>query len=164
MDVEDATAPVHDQQAPLLQGVSSRGRLAKALPPCASRMRHAPWRERCQHASLESRESVGAQGGIRVERRVEPELVAECTRELGRSVAYDHQLGAGLPDLGENVAQLRDLLSAEQSPEVTHEGQHDGPVVPQGGQGDRAPFQVQDRRLREGDVHGIGRVGHPGRV
>ena len=42
-----------------------------------------------------------------------------------RAVADHHEAGAAACDLGLRVAQLRDLLTAEQSPEVPDEDQHD---------------------------------------
>jgi hypothetical protein len=69
--------------------------------------------------------------------------VAEVDRMFGPAVADDDQLGATPADLWKRVAQLRDLLAAEDSPEVADEREHDRLFAPQVSQAHGPSFGVQ---------------------
>jgi hypothetical protein len=59
-----------------------------------------------------------------------------------RAVADDHQLRPAGADVVDPVAQLRDVLAAEQSAKVPHEGEDHGVIPPQAAQPDRPALPV----------------------
>jgi hypothetical protein len=73
------------------------------------------------------------------------------------AVADHHDLGAGGADLVPAVAQLRDLLAAEQSAEVADEHEHDRALAPQIAQPNRALVCVAELDSGERGID----VGHP---
>jgi uncharacterized membrane protein len=57
--------------------------------------------------------------------------VTEVGRMLRLAIADDDQLGSTPADLRKRIAQLRDLLAAEDSTKVADEGEHDRLLAPE---------------------------------
>ena len=100
---------------------------------------------------------VGLQPRIGEQTERHPLFFVKALRLLRRSVADRDQLGAGLRDLACGVAQLRDLLLAEQSPEVTQEHENDGRLLPEIAEPDGLAVEVESGQVVEG-------VGHAPRI
>ena len=78
------------------------------------------------------------------------EILDQVARLVRRAVADHHEAGAAACDLGLRVAQLRDLLTAEQSTEVPEEDQQRRPTcqhVAQGAQCRLGPLDFECQGL-----------------
>jgi len=79
------------------------------------------------------------------------------TRMLLGAVPDDHELRAARADLVEVVAQLRDLLAAEQSAEVADEDEHDRALLPERSESHPLPPPIGELDARE-----LARAAHRG--
>lgn len=88
-------------------------------------------REQLEVSATQSRGPVRTQRRVDEHRAVQPELVAEPSREKRGAVSDDGKLCPAFADFVDRVAQLRDLLTAEQSTEVSDESENDRTFGPE---------------------------------
>ena len=93
---------------------------------------------------------MNAQGGVGQHGRCERVVSDEMTRLFGAPIADDHQLSACRVDARDEGAQLRDLLFAEQSAEVTDQRQQHRPVDPECPQSHRDAARIEHIEVVEG--------------
>jgi hypothetical protein len=88
-------------------------------------------RKHLDSTAPQARGAIGAQLRIHQERAVELEVFAEGGRKIFGAVANDDELGSPLSNLVDLVAQLRDLLTTEQSAEVADEDENNRLFFPE---------------------------------
>jgi hypothetical protein len=93
-------------------------------------VKRQPRRKQPDPTAPQARGAVRAQFRIDEQRAVEFEVVAKRGREVRGAVADDHEFGSARPNGSDLVAQLRDLLTTEQSAEVADEGEDDRLFLP----------------------------------
>lgn len=94
-------------------------------------MQREPGRQQLYATAPKSRGTIRTKLRIHEDRAVEREVLPERGCKVRRAVADDDQLRSSSPNLVDAVAQLRDLLPAEQSAEMADEDQDDRPVLPE---------------------------------
>jgi hypothetical protein len=129
--VGEAGAGVDDEHAAELEGVALDAGLAEAARERAERVQRRARREQLEVPAAKPRGPIGAELRIDENGHVEREVVPERAGEVRRAASHDRELGAARADLGERIAQLRDLLAAEQSAEVAQEREHDRALRPE---------------------------------
>lgn len=107
-------------------------------------------RERSQGAASESGRPVGLERRVHQQVQSRPALRLEVAGVGGRPVAHNPERRAPIPDRILRVAQLRDLLPAEQSAEVADEDHHRRAVPPAGVQPRLRPVRSLDGAGPEG--------------
>jgi hypothetical protein len=87
-------------------------------------------RKHLDSTAPQARGAVGAQLRIHQERAVELEVFAKGGRKICGAVANDDEVGSPRSNLVDLVAQLRDLLTTEQSSEVADEDEDNWLLLP----------------------------------
>ena len=121
----------NDEHPPLLPRIAYRRPLALPFPDGAQPAQDDAGTERAAQAALQAGGGVRPQLWIDVERTFHMLAVAEIAGMLRPAVADDDQLGSTPADLRKRVAQLRNLLAAEDSAKVADEGEHDRLLAPE---------------------------------
>ncbi len=96
---------------------------------------------------------MNAESGIGKDGRVNVEVLDEPASLFRGAVADDHQLSASAVNAGDVVAQLRDLLFAEESAEVPYERKHHRLLGPKIDDLARLARCVQHFDLRHSGIH-----------
>ena len=138
--------PDHEDAAEL-PGVSLDRALARAGAQCAERVPRQARRQDLDATAPQPGRAIGAQLGIHEQRAVELEVLAKGCGKVRRPVSDDDQLGSASANLVDPVAQLRDLLAAEQSAEVADEDEHDRSLPPERAEPLGSPFQSDSSRV-----------------
>ena len=117
------------------------------LPEPFSQGPHAvpnhPKVHRIRYTSLQACGSVRMHFRIDQQGKVQVLLVPKIRRVFGPSVADDHEVRTEFPYPCHHVAQLRNLLAAEQSPEVPDEDQNNGSILPESPEGNGVSRGIQ---------------------
>ena len=129
--VEQRAIRADHEDSAELPGIALHLGLAEAAAQRAHGVERQPRREELDAATAQARRTIGAQLGIHEQRTVQREVLTEGRREVSAAVSDDHELGAPGADVFDPVAQLRDLLAAEQSAEVADEDEDDRAVLPE---------------------------------
>jgi hypothetical protein len=141
-------APDHEH-ASELPGVSLDRALARSSAERPKRVPRQAWRESLDATAPEASRAIGPQLGVHEQRAVELVVLPEGGGEVRGSVSHDDEFRAAAANPVDPVAQLRDLLTAEQSAEVSDEDEDDRLVFPQGAQADGLPRPVAQFDSRE---------------
>ncbi len=153
--IHDVSPGSDHENAAELPGIALNTGLSRTR---AERTKGIEWKSRREYldpTAPQARGAIRAELGIHQDRTVELEVLAErCGKVLG-SVPDDDELGTPSANLVDPVAQLRDLLTTEQSAEVADEHQDDRPLLPE-------RFQTYTRSLpiRELDPGELCRSAH----
>jgi hypothetical protein len=131
MLVEQHSSRPDHEDATELPGVALDPLLSVSLPESADRIERQPWGQDLDPPASQPSGPIRAQLGIDEQGTVDAHFIAEPLGEETCTVADDHELGSKTPDLRKLVAQLRDLLAAEDSTEVSDEDQHHRPLFPE---------------------------------
>ena len=121
--------PQHEDAA-LLHRVAPPRALPEALRESPQTLHETPGMEGPAPAIGESRRAEGLQRWVRVERARVARDVTETLQVLGLSRPDDDERGAPPLDPGLRGGQVSDLLTAEDSAEVSDEGEDGLPVGP----------------------------------
>ena len=128
----DQRAPgPNDEQAAEFGGIALHAALAKTAQPRTCGSGQGSRIENPGDPSTQCETSMDLEGGIGEDRRGQSCVFGEPTRLFGGSAPDPDQLRAGFVNLLDLVAQLLDLLAAQQSAEVPHECEDDRPVAPE---------------------------------
>ena len=131
MRIRDRVARPDDKHATELPWVAVNAGLTGARAQRPRSVDEQSRREQLQVSSTQPRSAVRAQRGVNEHRAIQPELLAEPSREQCGSISDDDKLCAAFADRVDRVAQLRDLLTAEQSTEVSDESEDDRTFGPE---------------------------------
>ena len=123
--VRYVSARSYHEHAPELPDISLRAGRAKARAQRAQCSEWQIWRKQFDPSASEARGAIGAQLRIHQERAVEFEVFSKGGSKMYGAVANDYELGPTCSNLFDLVAQLRDLLTTEQSTEVADEDEND---------------------------------------
>ena len=104
----------------------------------------------------EARGFVGVALFIDEQGEGDPRLLAEEASVVGVTQTDSGEGGAGFLDLLLVIAQLRNMVAAEDSPVVAQEDQHCGSVFPQGTQADCLAVGIREFNGGEGGAQGVG--------
>jgi hypothetical protein len=100
--------------------------------------------DRICDASLQACSAVGTHLRINQEGKGQVLFASEIRCVFRPSVAHDNQLGPQITYLPLHVAQLRNLLTAEQSPEVPYEYKNNGFLFPTTPKCNGAAFRIKN--------------------
>ncbi len=100
--------------------------------------------DRIPNASLQARSLVSTHLRINQQRKGKVLFAPKIRCVFGFSVAHDNEFGAQVRYLPFHVAQLRDLLAAEQSAEVPYENRNNGFLRPITAKCDGAAFRIKN--------------------
>jgi hypothetical protein len=120
----------YHEHAPQLPGVSLDTALAETRAQCPRGIPRESGRQEFDATAPQPRSAIGAELRIHQERAIQRMILSKSCGKPGCSVSYDDELGSPSAYGIDPVAQLRDLLAAEQSAEVADEHQHDGAFFP----------------------------------
>lgn len=131
-DVGEAhVAPgVKDEDAALLPGISLGCPLSVSPAPSAKATLQDTQSDDCLEAAPQARRGEGFELGIEEQGKLDGPLFSKVASLLAATAADGHQARPSGANLGLDAAQLRDLLTAEQSAEMTQEDKHQGPLTP----------------------------------
>ena len=129
--VEKVPAWPHHKDPAELPGITLDRILPIAGLQGAGRVGEKSRREDLCPTSPETGRTIAEQVRIDENRPRHIEIFAEGLRKRGRAVPDNHQRRSPGLDLFDLVAQLRDLLSAKESAEVTHKEKDSGPGLPE---------------------------------
>ena len=138
-----------DEHTSQLPRITLHTALSKSLAQRSQGGERQPRGEDLDTAPPKSGRTIGAELRIDQDGAVEPLVLAERCREVRGAVPDDDELGPSGVDVIQSVAQLRDLLTAEQSAEVSDEGEHDRAVRPERAQPHRSPLPVVELEVGE---------------
>jgi len=119
-----------DEDTAELPGIALHGRLPGAAAKRTIGIAEETRRGDPGSAPSKACGSIGHQLRIDEQRGLESELLTEVLGEARVAVADDHDLDPPFAPLLDRVAQLRDLLTAEESAEVAQEDQHHRAILP----------------------------------
>jgi hypothetical protein len=136
MLIEQHSSRPDHEDATELPGVALDPLLSVPLPESAERIEGQPRGEDLDPPASQPSGPICAQLGIDEQGPVDVHFIAETLGEQTCTVADDHELGSKTPDLRKLFAQLRDLLAAEDSTEVSDEDQHHRPLFPERSEAD----------------------------
>ncbi len=119
-----------DHHAALLRIVALQPTLAGSVFQRAKQMQRRSRVHVVQATVLPTGDLKRPLGVVREDGRVDPDVLTKELRLFWRAAADDEKLRAAPPDLWKFVAQLRDLLAAENSTEVPHPDDHGVAVGP----------------------------------
>jgi len=100
--------------------------------------------DRICNASLQASSAVGTHLWVNQERKGQVLFASEMRCVFRPSVAHDNQFGPQITYLPLDVAQLRNLLAAEQSPEVPYEYENNRFFFPIAPKCNGAAFRIKD--------------------
>jgi hypothetical protein len=132
-----------------LPGITLHGGLSCPASQRADRVSDQLRRRNLAMATTKTSSAIRMQIGIHEQKALYLELFAKRLGEIPISISYDHDLDALISPRLHRVAQLRDLLTTEQSTKMAQEDQNDGPVLPQVAQPNglvRCRIDQRDRR------------------
>ena len=145
---------VEDENAAELPGIPLDADLSRPGPAGLAGGRKDTRIENAYPTSTQPSGPVGAQGGIRIELEGDAGLGTKPRGLCWRTVTDADENRPGRADLRRHVAQLCDLLAAEDSAEVAHVDEHCRPVAQDVAQGDLASFAVLDTdAIEAGEIH-----------
>jgi hypothetical protein len=127
---ELAPRPDHDDAAELPY-VALNASLARAAAQRAQGVERQARGEGLHPASPQTGGPIRTKLGIDEQGRVEAVVLSEGLGEVHRPVSHHDQLGSVRSNLVHAFAQLRDLLAAEESAEVTDEDENHRSLLPQ---------------------------------
>lgn len=159
ISVEGFALGTENKHSALLPGIALEALLAKPFfkrpEPAAGSFE----RERGADAAFELGFGVGFAFRVGQEGEIEVLLVAKIRRLVRTSTAHHHQLCPLVANLFHRAAQLRDLLTAEQSPEMADEDENGGTFLPEATKADRLIVRGAD--FEEGEMGSeVGSWGH----
>jgi hypothetical protein len=125
----EAAAPVEDEQAPELPGVALGLLLPGATAPGPEGRQKEPGIQGAIPAPVKTSSLIGSQTRVDEQREGQSHFVADGRRLPARAAADDHEPCAEPGHAIMDAAQLRELLTAEDSAEVADEEQHRGPAT-----------------------------------
>jgi hypothetical protein len=132
-----------------LPGITLDRGLSRPTSQRANRVSDQPRRRNLAMPTTKPRCAIRMQIGIHEQKALYLELFAKRLGEIPISISDDHDLDALISPRLHRVAQLRDLLTTEQSTKMAQEDQNDGPVLPQVAQPNglvRCRIDQRDRR------------------
>ena len=151
-----AAIGMENEDASQLQCVALDADLAKAGATGAQSI--APRRRAQQAREVAAQLGRRVSASLRVHQQGKREFlfVAEGGGLARIAVPDHHELGPARVNLRQDVAQLRDLLAAEDSAEVTDENQNDGSLAPQGAESHAASIGIEQFQTGQAcrDFHG----------
>jgi hypothetical protein len=125
----EAAAAVEDEQTPELPGVALGVLLTGATTPGPDGGQKEPRIQGAIPAPVQTSSAVRSQTRIDEQREGQSHFVADGGRLPARAAADDHEPCSEPGQAIMDAAQLRELLAAEDSPEVADEEQHRGPAT-----------------------------------
>jgi hypothetical protein len=125
----EAAAPVEDEKAPELPGVALGVPLTGTTAPGPEGGQKEPRIQGAIPAPVQTSSAVGSQTRIDEQREGQSHFVADGGRLPARATPDDHEPCSEPRQAIMDAAQLRELLAAEDSPEVANEEQHRGPAT-----------------------------------
>jgi len=152
---------MQNEDTPQLQCVALDTDLTEAGatgPQCVAPSRRA---QQARDIATQPRRRVGASLLIHQQGKREFLFIAECGGMRRTAVPDDHELGPARVNLRQDIAQLRDLLAAEDSAEVADESQNDGSLAPQGAEPHAATVGIE--QFQTGQTFGDSHERPPGR-
>ena len=156
MDEQVPIAGGEDEAGTQLEGIFAQGVLAVAssrgLFACG---RIVPPQEVAQVGLPEVRGLVGAARFVDQQGEGDPGLLAEAAGVGGAAQPDGGKGGAGFLDLRLVVAQLRDMVAAEDSPVVAQHDQHRRSCFPQGAEADLPAIGIRELNGGEGGAQRV---------
>ncbi len=119
-----------DEDTPELPGIALDGILSRAGSQGPDRVPDQLRRREFPTTPSKSRRSIGVELRIDEQQTLEFEFRAEILGEAAGAVSNDHDFDALVAPGFDRVTQLRDLLTTEESTEMSQEDQHDHSVLP----------------------------------
>jgi hypothetical protein len=152
---ELSSRPDHEHPSEL-PGVSLDAGLARAGSQGTQGVARKPGGEHLDPPTAQACGPIGAKLRIHQDGPIESIILTEGLSEARGTVADDHELGSAGADLVYAVAQLRDLLTAEHSAEVSDEDEDDRAVLPERSETDALSVDIFELDGRESgrDAHG----------
>ena len=149
-----------DEAGAQLEGIAARFVLAVAGGlGCFAGGGIVPPPEMKEVALPEVRGFVGAALFVDQQGKGDPRLLAEEPSVVGVAQDDGGEGGASFLNLWLVIAQLRDMLPAEDSPVVAQQDQHNGLFFPQGTEADLLAIGIRECNGGEGGAQGVGTHG-----
>ena len=133
-----------DEDPAELPRIALDARLARTRTKGANRVEGELGRQGFQTSAPQTGGAVSTKFRVDQNRAIEVKILSECVREIGASRTHDHEFGPLATNILNLVAQLRDLLPAENSAKVANKGKDDRPHLPIGFQDARIALPIRE--------------------